>query len=184
MPKAGLNRDAVVDLALALVDEKGLDALSLAALAERAGVAAPSLYKHVGGLPDLRNLMAVKIMQDMVRGSTAAVLGLSRDEAVAALMRHFRAFVVQHPGWYALAPLDPINQGSAAMADAGSEFLQVFYAVLRGYGLTESQAIHAMRRLRAAVHGFASLEANGGFGLAEDIDESYEGVIAMVTASL
>ena len=63
MPRAGLSTDAVVDVALALVDEKGLDALSLAAVADRAGVAAPSLYKHVGSLADLRDLMAIKAIR-------------------------------------------------------------------------------------------------------------------------
>ncbi|WP_228718230.1 TetR family transcriptional regulator [Kitasatospora acidiphila] len=41
MPRAGLNPDAVVDHALALIDEDGPDALTLAAVAARAGVAAP-----------------------------------------------------------------------------------------------------------------------------------------------
>ncbi|GAA2492317.1 TetR/AcrR family transcriptional regulator [Winogradskya humida] len=186
MPKAGLNRDAVVDLALALVDEKGLDALSLAAVAERAGVASPSLYKHVGSLAVLRDLMSTRIMRRMTHAASAAALGLSRDDAVAALMREYRAFVLAHPGWYALLPLDPLHTPaeSAEVAEAAMEFLQVFISVLRGYGLDESQSIHAMRRLRAAVHGFAALQSGGGFGMAENIDTSYDQLIDMVIASL
>ena len=184
MPRAGLTTDGVVEVALALVDEKGPDALSLAAVAGRAGVAAPSLYKHVGSLADLRDLMATRILHAMAKSSGAAALGRSRDEAVAALLREYRSFVLAHPGWYALVPQDPLHRGSEQMAEAGREWLQVFLAVLRGYGLDESAAVHATRRIRAAAHGFATLESGGGFGLAEDVDTTYEQLIAMVTHSL
>ena len=146
MPRAGLTTDAVVDVALALVDEKGPDALSLAAVADRAGVAAPSLYKHVGSLAALRDLMGVKIVHAMARAWASAAVGRSRDDAVAALMRAYRDFVLAHPGWYALVPLDPLRRGSAAMAEAGRELLQVIAAVLRGYGLENEAATHATRR--------------------------------------
>jgi AcrR family transcriptional regulator len=182
MPRAGLSPDAVVEVALTLVDEKGLEALSLAAVADRAGVAAPSLYKHVGSLADLRDLMALRVLRETTAIFAEVAMGRSRDEAVAALMRAYRGYVVAHPGRYALVPLDPMQR--ADLASASRDLLDVFFAVLRGYGLDESAAVHATRRMRVAAHGFADLEAGGGFGLAEDIDTTFEQVIAMVLASL
>ena len=182
MPRAGLSADAVVEVALTLIDEKGPEALSLAAVADRAGVAAPSLYKHIGSLADLRELMALRVLRETTAVFTAVVIGRSRDDAVSALMRAFRAYVVAHPGRYALVPLDPMHRDD--LAGAARELLDVFFAVLRGYGLDESAAIHATRRIRVAAHGFAVLEAGGGFGLAEDVDTTFEQVIAMVLASL
>jgi AcrR family transcriptional regulator len=182
LPRAGLKPDLVVDVALTLVDEKGPEALSLAAVADRAGVAAPSLYKHVGSLADLRALMALKILREMTAAFAAVVMGRSRDDAVAALMRTYRAYVQAHPGWYALVPFDPMHR--ADLAEAAGELLAVFSAVLRGYGLDEQATVHATRRMRVAAHGFADLEASGGFGLAEDIETTYEQVVAMVLASL
>jgi TetR/AcrR family tetracycline transcriptional repressor len=41
-----LDRDSIVDAALALLDEVGLDALSTRALAQRLGVKQPALYWH------------------------------------------------------------------------------------------------------------------------------------------
>jgi Tetracyclin repressor-like, C-terminal domain len=55
---------------------------------------------------------------------------------------------------------------------------------LRGYGLHGAAAIHATRCLRVIVHGFASIESSGGFGLAEDPAETYEQLIQMYLASL
>lgn len=182
MPRAGLNPEVVVDVALALVDEKGLDALSLAAVADRAGVAAPSLYKHVGSLADLRMLMAVRITRQITAIFAEVVMGRSGDEAVEALMRAYRAYVLANPGRYALMPLDVLH--IPPLADAGRELLGVFVAVMRGYGLEDSAATHAIRRLRATVHGFATLESGGGFGLPEHIETTYDQVIDMFVRSL
>jgi AcrR family transcriptional regulator len=182
VPRAGLSPELVVEVALALVDEKGLAALSLAAVADRAGVAPPSLYKHVGSLAELRELMALRVLRETTAAFAAVVMGRSRDEAVAALMRAYRTYAVTHPGRYALVPLDPIHREGLAVA--ARELLDVFFAVLRGYGLDESAATHATRRIRVAAHGFADLEAGGGFGLAEHVDTTYEQVIAMVLSSL
>ncbi len=41
----------------------------------------------------------------------------------------------------------------------------VLLAVLDGYRLGGSDALDAIRMLRAAMHGFTTLEAVGGFGL-------------------
>ena len=49
----------------------------------------------------------------------------------------------------------------------------VVLAVLRGYGLESTDAIHATRIIRSSLHGFASLEARKGFGLPLEIDETF-----------
>jgi AcrR family transcriptional regulator len=182
VPRAGLTTDAVVDIALALVDEKGLEALSLAAVADRAGVATPSLYKHVGSLADLRDLMAARVIRQLTEISAGVAMGRSRADAVIALMQAYRAFVVANPGRYALIPPDPLRRES--LAGPGTELFNVFVAVMRGYGLDAEQSTHALRRMRATVHGFADIESRGGFGQPEDIDTTYEGVIDMFLKSL
>jgi hypothetical protein len=71
-----------------------------------------------------------------------------------------------------------------ALAQPAARFIEVFLAVLRGYGLHDAAAIHATRCLRVIVHGFVSIESSGGFGLAEDPAETYEQLIQMYLASL
>jgi hypothetical protein len=41
-----------------------------------------------------------------------------------------------------------------------------------------------MRGFRSLVHGFVSLEAAGGFGLTQSIDESFEFVVRSFIAGL
>ena len=182
MPRAGLSPSAVVEAALAVVDQDGAEGLTLAAVAARTGVATPSLYKHVSGLAELRRLVALRVQDELGQRLTAAVMGRSRDEAVAAAMTAVREYVVEYPARYAAMPPQPL--GDAILAPAGNRLLDAILSVLRGYDLTGEAAIHAARRLRAAIHGFASLEAAGGFGLPADLDDSFAGLIDMVTASL
>lgn len=182
MPRAGLSAEAVVDVALAILDEQGADALTLAVVSARAGVATPSLYKHVRSLSELRARVSARIMSEMTTAATEAVIGRSGDEAVIALMRALRAYAVAHPARYPFVPADPLHD--PALAEAAGRLLDVILAVLRSYGLRGPAAIHATRCLRVVVHGFSSIEASGGFGLAEDTSETFDQLIRMYLAYL
>jgi AcrR family transcriptional regulator len=174
--RAALSQESVVDLASAVVDEGGPESLTLSAVAARAGVATPSLYKHVRNLAELRELLSVRIADEISALTGDAVLGRSGDEAVRALMNAWRAYVLRHPHRYAAVIQKPLP-GTQAAAD---RLLDIMLASLRAYGLGDSDTIHAARCLRAAVHGFAMLEAAGAFGLAENTDDSYDLLIRMV----
>ncbi|MGZ3714794.1 MAG: TetR family transcriptional regulator, partial [Ktedonobacterales bacterium] len=56
--RAGLDQEAVIQAAADLVDAEGMDALSLARLAETLGVRTPSLYNHISSLDGVRHALA------------------------------------------------------------------------------------------------------------------------------
>ncbi|MFD0474302.1 TetR-like C-terminal domain-containing protein [Nonomuraea thailandensis] len=95
-------------------------------------------------------------------------------------MTAWRAYVRRCPNRYAALVQSP----EPRTAEAGARLLTIMSATLRAYGMKDSAAIHAARCLRAAVHGFAVLEAEGAFGLPEDLEESYDLLIHMVIAGL
>ena len=180
--RARLTTTSVVDAALALLDEHGVDGLTLAAVAARTGVATPSLYKHVGSLAELKALVAVRALEDMTARFTQAVLGRAGDEAVTTLMHEYRAYVREHSNRYAAMSMDPLHD--PLLKDAGTKLMEVMLATLRGYGLEGSAAVHATRRLRVIVHGFADIESKGGFGLPEGLDDTYDQLVRMYLDSL
>ena len=59
-----------------------------------------------------------------------------------------------------------------------------FSAVLRGYQLDPAQEIHALRMLRSMLHGFATLEAAGGFQIDTDVDDSFTWMINFIDHGL
>jgi AcrR family transcriptional regulator len=63
----GLTRDRLVEAALALINEEGLDGLSMRALADRLEVKAASLYWHVRDRRELLELLAESILDGVKR---------------------------------------------------------------------------------------------------------------------
>ncbi len=57
-------------------------------------------------------------------------------------------------------------------------------AILRSCDLDDNDTIHAARTIRAALHGFVSLEIMGGFGLDVDIDQSFEWLVESLANTL
>ncbi len=182
MPRAGLSPAAVVDAAVDLLDQQGAGALTLSAVAARTGVATPSLYKHVKGLAELRALVGARVLDELADRCAAAAMGRSGDDAVAAVLLAYRGYALDHSHRYDALPQRP--DPDPQVSRAGDRVVSVFLAVLRAYDLTGSAAIHATRGLRAAAHGFVSLEIGGGFGLPEKLDDSYRQLVAMLTAGL
>lgn len=185
-PRARLSREAVVEEAARLIDEEGLEALSLSALASRLGIRTPSLYNHVDGLEGLRRELALLGVRELGRRLGRAAIGKSTDEAIFAIARAYREFVKERPGLYAATlrssrlsyPEDPAFQA------AEGEVLETVLAVLASYGLRGDDALHATRGFRSMVHGFATLEVAGGFGIPLDLDESFERLLRTFVAGL
>ncbi|MFD0276252.1 TetR/AcrR family transcriptional regulator [Kitasatospora sp. NPDC127111] len=183
MPRVGLTPEQVVGHALALIDEQGPEALTLAAVAARAGVATPSLYKHVsGGLAELRRLVAVRVTEELADRLAGAALGRGGDDAVAAVLRAYHGYATEYPHRYNALPQAP--QPDDELTRAATRLVGVIIAVLRAYGLDGSEAIHAARAVRSVAHGFASLSIGGAFQLAEDLGDTQDRLITVLTHGL
>jgi AcrR family transcriptional regulator len=183
MPRAGLDADAVVAAAARIADADGLEAVSLARLAGELGVRPPSLYAHVAGLGDLRRRLAIRGTRELCDVLQSAAAGRSRGDALRAVARAYRAYALEHPGAYAALQRAPVADDADAQA-AAAQVVGVVVAVLRGYGLEGDDAVHAVRAVRSALHGFVALEAEGGFGLPLDRAGSFDRLVALLDAGL
>lgn len=201
MPRAGLSRAAVIDLAEAVADDGGpggFDALTLAAVASRAGVAVPSLYKHVDGLPDLRREVALRGVEHFtahVRSAVASTGARRRADALRTAGRAMRAYALDHPARYAAVQAAPAlgdlpdGRLSAASAQAVAVLAEALRdAVPTRAGATDGAAsdaeVHVVRLVRAAVHGFVDLELRGGFALPQDRDATFERLLDVLVTGL
>lgn len=183
MPRAGLTPDRVVAEAERLADQVGVDNLSLAAVADTLGVRQPSLYKHVDGLPALKRAIAVRAKAELADVLGRAAVGRSRDDAIRAVATSYRSWAHQHPGRYqaSLRAPDLTDPGDEAASTAA---VTVVLDILAGYHLHGPNAVHAARALRSAMHGFVSLEAAGGFGLPQSLDDSYDRLVDACISTL
>ncbi|MFY1636674.1 TetR/AcrR family transcriptional regulator [Solwaraspora sp. WMMB335] len=181
MPRAGLDRATVIAAAAEVADKHGFGQLTMGLVADRLGVRTPSLYRHVGSLAELHQgvaTLAVTELGDVLRDATQGYAG--RD-ALAAAAHAWRSYLVGHPGRYAAT----IGAASEPGLDAaGARIIASLAAVLRGYRIDPTEQTHALRTLRSALHGFATLQAANGFQWEADTDESFEWLIDFLDRGL
>ena len=181
-PRAGLDTAAVVGAAAALVNAEGLEALSITRLAARLGVQPPSIYNHVGGLDELRRELAVIGVRQMGERMADAAVGRSGEEALVAVAQALRDYIKEAPGVYSagLRSSSAQERVDPKLQAAEERVLRVVMAIIASFGLDGADALHAARGLRSLVHGFATLEISGGFGLPLDLDESFRRLLRML----
>ena len=181
--RPGLDRAVIAREAALLADECGFHALSLAELAGRLGVRPPSLYNHIASLAELQRDLAVLGSRELGARLARAAVGKAGDDAVIALAQAYRTFVHERPGLYTATQRAPALDDEE-WRTVGIEVVGIVQATLDGYGLRGDDAIHAVRALRSLIHGFATLEQVGGFGIPLDLDESFRRLLAIYVAGI
>jgi AcrR family transcriptional regulator len=174
-PRANLTKQAVVQAAVDLINAEGLEALSLGRLAKELGIRTPSLYNHVDGLPGLMRELSILNARNLAERISEAAIGQSGPEAVRAILQAMRAYIREYPGLYmstvrASGTQDDVDP---KLEQEEARSVRVGMAVMASFGLEGKDAVHAVRGLRSLVHGFATLEVSGGFGMPLDLDESF-----------
>ena len=178
--KLGLTLEQVVEAAAEIADRDGLDALSLASVASTLGVRSPSLYNHVDGLTGLRRQLSIHATGLLTTELTDSVAGLESTHALRAIAEQLRSFARRHPGMYGSFLPAPTPEQDPDLAAALAQPTKVVGSVLSDMGIDPTTMVPLMRALRAAVHGFVDLELRGGFGLPDDIDDSFTTTIDLV----
>lgn len=182
MSRAGVTPTRVVDVATDLIDREGVQALTLAEVADRLGIKTPSLYSHVDGIEGLRRAAGLRAVHDLGEACRAAAMGRAGDDALCAIAIAYRAVATARPGTYALTQV--ARPGDTEWETAGERVLEPILAALAGMGVSGAAAIHATRLLRSALHGFVLLEVGNGFGMDIPVDDSFEHLLDGVIAGI
>lgn len=129
--RAPLTRDAVLRAALEMVDELGLEKLSMRQLAGRLGVEAMSLYHHVANKDDLLTGIVERVLteMDLPEPLPEDWMGL-----IEAMLLSFRRVLAKHPNTVPLLMTRPL----ATPTTTG--YVEAPLQVLGGAGFTAAQA--------------------------------------------
>jgi AcrR family transcriptional regulator len=166
-PKPGLSVDAIVAAAVRLADAEGLEAVSMARVAEQLGFTTMSLYRHVSSKEELLQLM----WNASAQGAEDLVLTgddwRSRLRAWAMIQREA---IDQHP-WItqmpmAAPPMAPnsltfVERGLEAMDGTGlsdADKLRII-GLISSYTLSEARMAHDAARAARAAEAAAGGEA-------------------------
>jgi len=128
--------------------------------------------------------VSLAVTLELSRLMGEAIEGRAGRDAVFALARAYRGYAVAHPNRYALAMLARPDLADERHREAALRCGRIVYGAVRGYGLGEAALTDAARFLRAALHGFASLEGQGGFALSNDLEPSFAAFLAAIDRAL
>jgi AcrR family transcriptional regulator len=156
------RKQEILAAALALADERGLDAVSMRAVAERVGVTPMALYPHVGSKAALLDAMMGRLGSEMLPPPRAATGPAAADQqAWRQWLREIayaaRDVVHRHP-WAATLIFSRPSMDPDAV-----RVTDLIYSALLAAGVPPAKVPRYERLVSTFVVGYAASEAGGRF---------------------
>jgi AcrR family transcriptional regulator len=152
-----LTRQRIVDVASALVDAEGLEAVSVRRLATELGVRGPSLYHHFATKAEILDAVADAVVAQV---DVSAFGTHDWREALKSWAYSYHAVLSAHPNIVPVIAHGPGRRPAAlAMADT-------VYGALLDAGWSEARAVHISALMRYLVTG----SALGSFARGFEVD--------------
>jgi AcrR family transcriptional regulator len=148
-----IGRAAILDAAMLLADERGLEAVTMHAVAQRLGVTPMALYRHVDGKQALLDGLVERLLADHPLPPPDAPW----PARLTAMAEAVRSTAKRHPAVFPLLLTRP------AATPAALTVRDSVQATLREAGLAAEEVARAERLISTAVLGFAASEAAGRF---------------------
>lgn len=154
-----LDRKTVLEAAVLLVDEEGIERLSMRNLAKRLGVGPMALYNHV---PNKEMLLDGIIETVMAKMRLVADDKTRWEVRIRENMLEFRRVAHLHPKVFRLFGVRATVQIPRVL-----RLIEDLLDALRGAGFDPDTALHAYRTLMNYTKGYVLTEVRG-FGLEAD----------------
>lgn len=171
--KEKVNKQRIIETSVSIIDEYGLNSLTIKSIAEALGVKSPAIYKHfTKGVLEIKQELtfyAWKILDEKILRN---IVGKSMDDAIIEMCKSYREFGYEHPGlfsathWYN-------SFSSVTEYNASIGIVQTLYKILDGYKLSDTDKLHILRILRAFIQGYVDIEIHNGFGDKTSTEESF-----------
>jgi AcrR family transcriptional regulator len=172
---------SVVRAAQRIVERRGVDELSMQAVASAVKVTAPALYKRFAGRDDLLRAVQRRGFAELAAALRSVAGHKDPAALLAAFASAYRAFAKERRSLYEAMFRDAGALGEedlAARRAAAAPLLEALAGVVPA-----GEALKAARTLTAFAHGFAEMERAEAFRLGASVDEAFfYGVTTLVHA--
>jgi len=143
-------------------------------VARELGIQPPSVYKHVADAADLERAVALEGFRRLADWLEATPLRGAPRRRLQALVARQRRFAHAQRALYEHMSRVPLDPAAPEVAELTARIFGVFAPLLDAIGVPARDRVHAARALRAAVHGFVSLELSGQFRMDAEVEASFE----------
>lgn len=166
-----LSRKRILQVALRLADEGGIESLSMRKIAQELGVKAMSLYNHVKNKDEIMDGIVDLVASEIELPS----LEVDWQEAMRQRAKSAHEVLLRHP-WSTIALVSRVNVGSAML-----RYVDATLGCLLQAGFSYEMADYAWNAIDSHIYGFTLQELNFPFEAVEysAVAESY---IALIPA--
>lgn len=151
--RRALNRAQVLEAAVALADERGIDQLSMRKLAQGLGVEAMSLYNHVASKEDLLTGMVDTVITEIRLPLANGDWRAEMEDRAEAL----RGVLARHP-WATVLIVSSADVGPSLLA-----YTEATVACLLSAGFSVPMTDRAWNAIDSYVYGYTLKEQNFPF---------------------
>ncbi|WOD42011.1 TetR/AcrR family transcriptional regulator [Nodosilinea sp. E11] len=145
-----LSRERILQTALRLADEGGLESLSMRKLAKALGVKAMSLYNHITNRDDLIDGIVDSVVSEIEVPNPGADWKMAmRQRAISA-----HEVLLRHP-WATMPLVSRINVGPAML-----RYVDSTLGCLKEAGFSFEMADHVWNAIDSHIYGFTLQELN------------------------
>lgn len=148
-----LRKERVLDTAVLLADEQGLEALSMRRLGQALGVEAMSLYKHVRSKEDILDGIVDRVVSEI----EAPDLRAEWQDAIRRRALSAHKVLMRHP-WATMLLVSRKNMGPAML-----RYVDATIGCLTQAGFSYPLADHAWNAIDSYVYGFTLQQLNFPF---------------------
>jgi AcrR family transcriptional regulator len=156
-----LDRDRILEAAVAFVDENGLRGLTMRRLGSELGVEAMSLYRYVAGREELLDGIVEKVLAEMAEDSEIRDAPTDGWQDFLQRLAHgFRRVALAHPGVFPLLAARPPEAPWIRPPLRDLQWVERFLNGLLGAGFSDETAVGAYRAFTSFLLGHLLLEVS------------------------
>jgi AcrR family transcriptional regulator len=151
------RRREILDAALAIADEQGLDAITMRAVAARVGVTAMALYPHVRSKEDLLDGLVGRLLSELSLPDPAKPW----PDRLREIARSARETARRHPA------VMPLLFARPAVTPDAVRVVEAIYQALLDAGVPDREVARVERLVSTFVLGYAISETSGRFAIGD-----------------
>jgi AcrR family transcriptional regulator len=148
-PRTPLSKKRVLDAAVALADENGVDALSMRKIAQALGVVPMALYKHVTNKNELLDGMIDVLVGEI----DPPAGGTDWKTAIRRRVLSARSMLLRHP--WAPEVIESRMKARASPTPVVMEYLDSMIGIFRAGGFSIDLTHHALHVMGSRLLGFS-----------------------------
>lgn len=178
-----INRADIVREGMKLLNQAGIDGVTLKALAEQLGIKSPSLYNHFKNREELLGILAEASLANFYQALLSVKDTKEPIKNIRLMAEAYLTFALDYPNQYILVQ-NPNYWRSKEAVGISNQIVSLVQAELQSFSLSPEKEIHFVRLLRAYLDGFSSFSNREAFKLPVSITESFSFGLDLILAGL